>query len=163
MLNSTFFFVGSYLPYAFMEEVACYPGICDVKSDSLTKEESCSVLVGYYRDSEQLRLTRETGIYYVRTGFRPGAMQFLAGQETPDYLVMHKGDKMEMFRLKRTKPVVMNRIQLEKLGFAPHGDAYLAFEIGEPVDINIMSFDSEFVKKIKSSSIPHIYYFRRNG
>ena len=151
-----------------MEEFSCYSGCGDVNSDcrqdsSFTKEEFCSVLVGYYRDSEQLRLTRETGIYYVRTGFRPGAMQFLAGQETPDYLVMHKGDKMEVFRLKRTKPVVMNRIQLEKLGFAPHGDAYLAFEIGEPVDINIMSFDSEFVKKIKSSSIPHIYYFRRNG
>ena len=120
------------------------------------KSKKYTILVGYYRSDEQLMLTKENRIYYVRTGFRPGAIQLPPGSGSPMYLLLHKGDNMELFSLKKSDPIVMYRNELEKLGFAPHGDTYLSFMIEDFLDINKISLNEEFVKKIKSSTTPFI-------
>lgn len=120
------------------------------------KKESYSILVGYYRDDKQLILSKNNRIYYVRTGFRPGAMQIPPGCGSPDYLLLHKGNNIELFRLKKSDPIVMYRYELEILGFNPHGDVYLAFRIDNSLSINQFSFDDKFLNRIKNSTVPHI-------
>lgn len=125
------------------------------------KKKTSSILVGYYRSEDQLRLTKEKGIYYVRTGFRPGAMQIPPGSGSPEYLLLHKNNNYELFRLKRNNPVVMNRNELEELGFKPHGDVYLSFCIDEAVGIEQISFNDEFLRNIKNTTTPFITYLNR--
>ena len=124
------------------------------------KGKTYSILVGYYRSDEQLRLTKEKQIYYVRTGFRPGAMQIPPNSGSPEYLLLHKGNNIELFRLKKGDPIVMYRSELENLGFTPHGDAYLAFRIDETLNLGHLSFNDVFIKKIKSSTIPFIANYK---
>ncbi len=114
-----------------------------------------SILVGYYRDEEQLRLTKENKLYYVRTGFRPGAMQMPPEKESPDYLLLHKGSNYEIFRL-QNPPIIKYREELEMLGFKPHGDVYLCFSIKDFVDKFDISLDSNTITEIKNSTKPFI-------
>ena len=126
-------------------------------SKNTTKSNtSHSILVGYYRSEEQLRLTKDTKVYYVRTGFRPGAMQIPPDNESPELLLLHKGNNLELFGLNRNTPTIMYREELEKMGFTPHGDVYLAFQIEKSFDINHLSLNDEIVKRIKSHTIPFI-------
>lgn len=120
------------------------------------KVETSSILVGYYRNDEQLRITKERQLYYVRTGFRPGAMHLPPGQESPEYLVLHKGKNMELFRLKKRIPVIMNREELENMGFLPHGDVYICFQIDESIDIKHLPLDKEALSRIRNSTSPYI-------
>lgn len=120
---------------------------------------SNTILVGYYRSDEQLKLTKKNRIYYVRTGFRPGAMQIPPGCGSPDFLLLHKGNNMELFRLKAGDPILMDRDELEDLGFTPHGDAYIAFPIKESIGLEKMSFNDGFIEKVKKSTVPFIEHF----
>ena len=117
---------------------------------------SCSILVGYYRNVKQLKETKRNWLYYVRTGFRPGAMQIPPGQNSPDLLLLHNGNNIELFRLKKSKPIILNRVELEKMGFAPHGDVYVCFQIDSVADIQQFSFSDEFICKIKDMTNPFI-------
>ena len=125
---------------------------------SSKKEIPCSILVGYYRSDEQLRLTKENRVYYVRTGFRPGAMQIQPGSGSPEYLLLHKGNNIELFRLKKGDPIVMYRSELENLGFTPHGDVYLAFQIEESLGLDQKSFSDDFIKSVKYSTVPFVAF-----
>ena len=118
--------------------------------------ETNSILIGYYRSNKQLELTIKNRIYYVRTGFRPGAMQIAPGSGSPKYLLLHKGNNTNLFCLKKIDPIVMYRDELEKLGFTPHGDVYLSFRIDKPIDISFIPLNEEVLHKIKSSTIPLI-------
>lgn len=121
---------------------------------------SNTILVGYYRSDEQLKLTKKNRIYYVRTGFRPGAMQIPPGKGSPKYLLLHKGNNFELFSLIKSEPIVMYREELEKIGFKPHSDAYLCFKIDKSLDINRISLNMDCIKKIKGSTKPFITYHK---
>ena len=121
-----------------------------------TRKDPFSILVGYYRDDKQLKLTKELKIYYVRTGFRPGAMQIPPGAGSPDFLLLHKGDNLELFSLDRSYPSIMYRDELLKMGFTPHGDVYLAFKIEENLDVDNLLLNDEIKRKIKGCTMPFI-------
>ena len=121
-----------------------------------SNKDLCPVLVGYYRNDEQIKLTRSQKLYYVRTGFRPGAIQVPSSNNTPQYLLLHKKNNIEAYKLKKGDPEVMYRKELEELGFTPHGDVYLVFRIDESIDIKLFSLNEENIKQIKNSIKPFI-------
>lgn len=91
--------------------------------------QSHSVLVGYYKSEEHLRSILKNRLYYVRTGFRKGAMQLPAGEKQPDYLLLYHGEVKHLFELKNNEPFVCSADYLRGMGFQPNGDVYLCFEI----------------------------------
>ena len=123
---------------------------------SKPKNDTCSILVGYYRNDEQLRLTKENKLYYVRTGFRPGAIQIPPGQDSPDCLLLHRGKNLELFRLKKSKPILLDCNELKMMGFAPHGDFYFGFQIDKTIDINCLSLSDEIKQSIICSTKPFL-------
>lgn len=52
--------------------------------------EPCSILVATYRNENQLRMSLENRLYYVRADLRAGAMRFSQGMKAPHYLFLHK-------------------------------------------------------------------------
>jgi DNA (cytosine-5)-methyltransferase 1 len=120
------------------------------------KNDSCKVLVGYYRNEKQLRLTMVNKLYYVRTGFRPGAMQMPSVMDYPNYLLLHKGNNMQLFRLKKSMPFLMSREELERIGFTPHGDVYLCFQIEDNRNLNEIPLCENEIQKIQRSTNPYM-------
>lgn len=51
--------------------------------------EPCSILVATYRNENQLRMSLENRLYYVRADLRAGAMRFSQGMKAPHYLFLH--------------------------------------------------------------------------
>lgn len=117
-------------------------------------QQKHSILVGYYRDNEQLRLTKKNKLYYVRTGFRPGAMQIPPGQNSPEYLILHKGEHWETFSLQPHPPAIKSKEELTSLGFHPHGDVYLCFAIKEALPPSSIKMENA----IKKTTSPYIAF-----
>lgn len=97
------------------------------------KRNNVSILVATYRDNYQLQITKEQKIYYVRAGFRTGAIQFVPGIKAPRYLLLHKGDNKILFTLKEEEPLLVSKDILQSYGFVPSGDLYWLFHI-EQID-----------------------------
>lgn len=100
---------------AFMEDAACF--------------EKASVLVGYFKNEDHLCKILKNRIYYVRTGFRKGAMQISPGIKQPNYLLLHHGQEKHLYELKDVEPLLRTADYLKSLGFHPSGDVYLCFEL----------------------------------
>lgn len=115
-----------------------------------------SMLVATYRDNYQLSLIKEQKIYYVRAGFRPGAMQFPKGAKSPHYLMLHKGKQRMLFRLKETTVKLVSKEMLQSYGFIPSGDLYWIFQI-ENIE-NACSIDINSITLPKGSKrfVPYI-------
>lgn len=91
--------------------------------------ESCSILVATYRNENQLRMSLENRLYYVRADLRAGAMRFSRGMKAPHYLFLHKKESYILLILKEKEPGLVSAVYLENLGFHPSGDQYWVFEI----------------------------------
>lgn len=91
--------------------------------------ESCSILVATYRNENQLRMSLENRLYYVRADLRAGAMRFSQGMKAPHYLFLHKKESYILLILKEKEPGLVSAVYLENLGFHPSGDQYWVFEI----------------------------------
>lgn len=91
--------------------------------------ESCSILVATYRNENQLRMSLENRLYYVRADLRTGAMRFSQGMKAPHYLFLHKKESYILLILKEKEPGLVSAVYLENLGFHPSGDQYWVFEI----------------------------------
>lgn len=91
--------------------------------------ESCSILVATYRNENQLRMSLENRLYYVRADLRAGAMRFPQGMKAPHYLFLHKKESYILLILKEKEPGLVSAVYLENLGFHPSGDQYWVFEI----------------------------------
>lgn len=89
------------------------------------------VLVGTYRDENQLHMTLTNKLYYVRAGLRAGAMQFPSGMKAPHYLFLHKKDNFVLLTSKEKEPWLVSREYLVDLGFHPSGDLYWAIEVDD--------------------------------
>ena len=99
-----------------------------------------SVLVGYYKNKEHLSAVLKNGLYYVRTGFRKGAMRLPAGAKQPEYLLLYHREEKHLFELKDKEPFVCSADYLRRLGFQPNSDVYLCFEIESGKRIEIPKF-----------------------
>lgn len=91
--------------------------------------ESCSILVATYRNENQLLMSLENRLYYVRADLRAGAMRFPQGMKAPHYLFLHKKESYILLILKEKEPGLVSAVYLENLGFHPSGDQYWVFEI----------------------------------
>lgn len=96
---------------------------------ALVLSESCSILVATYRNENQLRMSLENRLYYVRADLRAGAMRFSQGMKAPHYLFLHKSGSYILLILKEVEPRLVSSMYLENLGFHPSGDQYWVFEI----------------------------------
>lgn len=115
-----------------------------------------TILIGYYRNEDQLRLTKKNKLYYVRTGFRPGAMQMSPGQKSPELLLLHKGNNFELFQLDTQPPIIKTQKELMEVGFHPHGDVYLCFSIKRAVDLQEIYMDDKMKDTIITTKSPFL-------
>ena len=105
-----------------------------IKQSLSSLQKTATILVGYFRDDNQLTKTLEHKLYYVRTGLRRGALQLPIGV-IPQYLYLHRGKYTNMFRLSQTTPKVVNSEVLRAMGFTPSGGIYLTFELASSTPI----------------------------
>lgn len=92
------------------------------------EDEDSVVLVGYCRDDNQWKLTQSKKLYYVRVGIK-GTLTLSPGFEYCKYLLMYDNKRKEMYKLVGHGPRIMSKNDLVKLGFTPHSDMYLVYDI----------------------------------
>lgn len=92
------------------------------------------VLIGYCRDNDQWIKTQENKLYYVRLGAK-GTLTLSPGFEYCKYLLMYNGNRKEIFQLKGQGPRIMMKSELQQIGFNPHSEIYLVYDLekSEPV------------------------------
>lgn len=118
-----------------------------------------NVLVGYYNNERQLDLTLRHKLYYVRTGFRRGALRIPIGTLTPKYLLLHKGRSRFLYSLVESNSKSMSAAELSLLGFTPSGGEYLVFKLENSETITINGLNLEKVKiqgKGRDAALPYI-------
>lgn len=123
------------------------------------KEEKETVLVGYYKDDNQLRLTLQNKLYYVRAGFRRGALQIPMGTIAPKYLLLHHQGNKFLYTIIPEYPKLVSASDLSDLGFTPSGKEYFAFRLKSTQCTNISEIDLSKVHlkgKKHSIAIPYI-------
>lgn len=109
------------------------------------------VLIGYYKDEEQLKWILEKGMYNVRTGKDHGTLDLTPNVCAARYMLLYGKNGIYKFRLKPNSVRVWNKEELEKSGYKkPRHNFYIVFFIEEQL------IDGEFAKaefdrdKIKS-------------
>lgn len=127
------------------------------------KNRSRKVLVGYYKDENQLKMTLKNKLYYVRAGFRRGAMQIPIGMEMPNFLLLHHGNEKHLYSLSSDMPKLMSADDLANMGFTPSGGIYWTFSI---MNINELSLNSINITELKLTgrnvTIPYIVNLNSN-
>lgn len=112
------------------------------------KRKSDLILVGYVKSETDFSIIRREKVYYVRGGNRPGALQYGQLNKPIKWLVLHHGNRMELFELHSCCALSCDKGFLMNLGFRPSGKDYWVFRIKEKVtDIELMS---SLLKKIKT-------------
>lgn len=117
------------------------------------------VLVAYYKNNDQLRLTLKNQLYYVRAGLRRGALQIPIGMTYPVYLLLHNRSNRFLFRIIPEYPRLMSAAGLTKLGFTPSGKEYFAFRLESTQNITLAGMDLSKVQikgKNHHIAIPYI-------
>lgn len=123
------------------------------------KEEKETVLIAYYKDDNQLRLTLQNKLYYVRAGFRRGALQMPMGTISPKYLLLHNRGNKFLYMIVPEYPKLMSALDLLKLGFTPSGKEYFAFRLKSTECTNINGIDLSKVRlksRNNNIAIPYI-------
>lgn len=125
----------------------------------IKSEKQNNILIAYYKNEHQLRLTLQHKLYYVRAGSRRGALQMPIEKTTPDYLLLHNGKCRFLFTLAKDPPKTISASELRALGFTPLGGEYLAFKLQENKDTFMNGLDIMKVKIAgvgKNSAFPYI-------
>ena len=109
------------------------------------------VLIGYYKDEEQLKWILEKKLYNVRAGKDHGTLDLTPNVCAARYMLLYGKNGIYKFRLKPNRVRVWSKEELEKSGYKkPRHDFYIVFFIEEQL------IDGEFAKaefdrdKIKS-------------
>ena len=119
--------------------------------ESCHNNQRIKVLVGYYKDNNQLKMTIANKLYYVRAGLRRGAMQIPIGEEIPKLLLLHHKNKRYLFNLCSDAPKLISACELSKLGFKPSGETYWAFSLKDGRDLNIDQYNIIELDKINTT------------
>ena len=96
------------------------------------KDRSLS-LVGYVKSELDFSIIKNEGIYYVRGGNRPGAIQYGQLCKPIKWLVLHHNGRKEVFELLSGNAERGNREDLLRIGFKPKGNEYWLFRIKSEV------------------------------
>lgn len=119
--------------------------------ESCRNKQSIKVLVGYYKDEIQLKMTIVNKLYYVRAGLRRGAIQFPIGDDMPKLLLLHHKDERHLYVLSTDVPRLMSASELLNLGFKPSGETYWGFSLKDAQELNIDEFNiKELYRKNKT-------------
>lgn len=107
-----------------------------ISINNCLKEQSKlpTILVGYFKDDNQLKKTLENKLYYVRAGLRRGALQLPIGV-IPQYVYLHRAKYGKMFKLKNEEPTIKTAEYLDNLGFTPSGGIYLTFQLESTIPV----------------------------
>ena len=130
-----------------------------MNTNQVREAKPVNVLVAYYKDDNQLRLTLKNQLYYVRAGLRRGALQIPKGMVYPIYLLLHNHSNKFLFRIIPEYPKLMSASDLIKLGFTPSGKEYFVFRLESPQNINLAGMDLSKVQikgKKHNIAIPYI-------
>ena len=99
-------------------------------------------LVGFVKSDVDFTIIRNNGIYYIRGGNRPGAVQYGQLCKPIKWLLLHRNGRIELFELLTGIAEKCNRADLARIGFKPKGNKYWLFKIKTEVK------DSALISKI---------------
>lgn len=99
------------------------------------------LLVGYYKDETHLLNILNRRLYYVRSGYRRGALQMPAGMPLPQYILLHNAGTKHLYPLEAIPPFYVSGPSLCRLGFAPTDRHYTGFRLADTQEVNIPGFD----------------------
>ena len=109
-------------------------------------------LIGYVKSESDFNIVRKKNIYYIRGGSRPGAMQYGQLTRPIKWLLLHRGEHIELFELVTGKAESCNKSFLRNLGFHPNGDEYWFFKIKQVIkDSSVVSTIIREAKELKHS------------
>ena len=125
---------------------------------SIHSAEKEFVLVGYYKDEKQLHLTLQNKLYYVRSGFRRGALQMPAGMPVPAYLLLHHKKSRFLYKLTPEAPSYVTAADLLSKGFYPSGNEYLTFELENTEEVHIKGLNLQTIQlpNGRNATFPYI-------
>jgi len=110
------------------------------------------VLVGYYRDEEQLRWILSKKIYNVRAGKDHGSIDLSPNVCMARYLFLYGKQGTCTFTLRQNNVRVWSKVELEENGYKnPHHDFYIVFFIDQRLtvsDFANMKFDKDKLKSL---------------
>lgn len=118
------------------------------------EDKDSIVLVGYCKNDHQWKLTQNIKLYYVREGIK-GRLTLSPGFEYCKYLLMYNKNRREIYKLKGNGPRIMSKSELQSLGFAPHSDIYLVYDIEDPIPITTFHGQQGQILQIKKNLDPY--------
>ena len=92
-------------------------------------KDHCLLLVGYVKSDEDFTIIKNKGIYYIRGGNRPGAVQYNQLCKPIKWLLLHHNKRIELFELVKGNAERCSRDDLLRIGFRPRGEEYWLFSI----------------------------------
>ena len=141
--------VGNAVPPRLAYYVALSISKCFSALMPFAKERSLT-LVGFVKSNADFTIIRNKGIYYIRGGNRPGAVQYGQLSKPIKWLLLHRNGRIELFELLSGNAEKCNREDLTRIGFKPKGDEYWLFRIKSEVkDSALISTTLEQIKKLK--------------
>ena len=139
--------VGNAVPPRLAYHIALSIEKCFSALMPFAKERSLT-LVGFVKSDADFTIIRNKGIYYIRGGNRPGAVQYEQLRKPVKWLLLHRNERIELFELLSGKAERGNREDLKRVGFKPQGEEYWLFRIKSEVkDTNLIS---SLLRQIKS-------------
>ena len=141
--------VGNAVPPRLAYHIALSIDKCFSALTPFAKERSLS-LVGFVKSDSDFAIIRNQGIYYVRGGYRPGAVQYGQLCKPIKWLLLHHNGRIELFELLTGNAEKCSRVDLASVGFKPKGDEYWLFRINTEVkDSALISTIIEQVKTLE--------------
>lgn len=105
------------------------------------------VLIGYYRDAEQLKWILNRKLYNVRSGKDKGSLSLSASVCAARFMLLHGKQGTYKFKIHPNSIRVWDKVDMQKSGYPnPRHDFYLVFFIDEMLkegDFATMEFDDE--------------------
>ena len=124
--------VGNAVPPRLAYHIALSIAKCFAGLLPFAKERTLA-LVGYVKSESDFAVIRNKGVYYVRGGNRPGAIQYGQLCKPIKWLLLHRNGKKVLYELLSDDAERCNREYLVRIGFKPHGDEYWLFRIKSEV------------------------------
>lgn len=106
---------------------------CLINNQRAEKKVVENVLIGYVKSDADFETINIQMIYYIRGGNRPGAMQFGQVSKPIKWLLLHRQNRKELYRLQTGIAEKCNREKLKQYGFYPRGDEYWMYKIKEHI------------------------------
>lgn len=141
--------VGNAVPPRLAYHIALSIEKCFSALSPSAKERNLT-LVGYVKSDADFSVIRKKGIYYIRGGNRPGAIQYGQLCKPIKWLLLHRKGRKELFELLSGNAEKCSREDLVRVGFKPRGDEYWLFKIKSEVkDSALISSVVEQIQSLK--------------